>query len=518
MDKSLLYIGLFGLLQLCLATKDEVRLVNGKNAYSGVLQVKNNNTWGTVCNDTAWTKENTDVACKQLGFLGGAGTDASKLDDNSKAPIWIKRVNCSGDEWRLQDCPHVSSNKGCQREDDISIACIPPALVSCVKMDESSPLLSGVKHNIPNLTSGKCLEFCRKFGFAFASVGPESSCSCGAESEVIAEDVKVPFEECMADPCPGDDNEYCGAENRSIAYNVLSGNCGGNLAGKEGTISSPGYPLPYREGLTCIWDIELSNPDTKISIHDISLDEGDQIKLQFPDGGDDDVSVPSGMLSYVKTTEASRLRVTFVSTAASGGEDGFFLHFQDDTQCEVPSIDNGTLVHDPEVIYRPGDWIRVRCDHNLVSSNATITCKENGKWYPEPSCSVYHPGLSLEFIRTILIMVIVGLIALGVLFAITTIMLICIKANDKRQSGYQGITTEIVEAPQSDSIQEERFTPLTKDDIKVQLHSPDEDGEMDNNANEQHVIPAAEEDMDLESPLEEASPADETVEADESRA
>lgn len=88
----------------------------------------------------------------------------------------------------------------------------------------------------------------------------------------------------------------------------------------------------------------------------------------------------------------------------------------------------------------------------------------------------------------------------------------------KSAYSYQGITTEIVEAPAADSIQEERYTPLTKDDIKVQLHSPDDEGEMDNNANEQHAIPAAEEDMDLESPLEVASPADETVEADESRA
>lgn len=522
MDRTLILLGLITLLSACKADLGDLRLVEGKNKYSGVLQINYNGTWGTVCNDTVWTWKNTDVACKQLGFLGGASTEQDKLQelqDENVVPIWMKRLNCTGNEWRLKDCSHVTGTKGCQHADDISISCIPPSVHSCVETTNNASPFVGKVEEMVNLSSANCLELCRKSGFVFASVDTSNQCACGAETEAVQKSEKVAFAECQDRMCPGEKTEACGSENRAVVYDVRPGNCGGRFTGKEGSISSPGYPKNYEAGLTCIWELELHNPDTKLSIQGISLVEGDQIKVDFPEGDDENqVIAHSEMTSFVKSTEAKKVRVTFMSSEDSSGGEGFFLLYQVDTQCKVPEVENGSLVVEPGKIYRPGHIVRMQCDSGLVYSNVTVRCDDSGMWFPVPECKEYKGGLTIEFIRTILVMVIVGLIALGILFALTTVMLICIKANDKRQSGYQGITTEIVEAPQADSIQEERYTPLTKDDIKVQLHSPDEDGEMDNNANEQHAIPAAEEDMDLESPLEEASPADETVEADESRA
>lgn len=59
-----------------------------------------------------------------LGFLGGAGTEFERLENETDVPIWMKRVNCTGEEWRLQECNHLSATKDCKHDNDISIACI----------------------------------------------------------------------------------------------------------------------------------------------------------------------------------------------------------------------------------------------------------------------------------------------------------------------------------------------------------------------------------------------------------
>ena len=45
----------------------DLRLVGGDSENDGVLQVCFNKRWGTV-NGDGWTNEDTQVACRQLGF------------------------------------------------------------------------------------------------------------------------------------------------------------------------------------------------------------------------------------------------------------------------------------------------------------------------------------------------------------------------------------------------------------------------------------------------------------------
>ena len=45
----------------------DLRLVGGDSENEGVLQVCFNKRWGTI-NGDGWTDEDTQVACKQLGF------------------------------------------------------------------------------------------------------------------------------------------------------------------------------------------------------------------------------------------------------------------------------------------------------------------------------------------------------------------------------------------------------------------------------------------------------------------
>ena len=46
----------------------EFRLVNGPNLSSGRVEVRMNNTWGTVCDDQ-FNQVVGDMICKQMGFL-----------------------------------------------------------------------------------------------------------------------------------------------------------------------------------------------------------------------------------------------------------------------------------------------------------------------------------------------------------------------------------------------------------------------------------------------------------------
>lgn len=74
----------------------------------------------------------------------------------------------------------------------------------------------------------------------------------------------------------------------------------------------------------------MHNPDTKLSIGGISLAEGDQIKVDFPEGDDENHVIAHSEMTppFVKSTEAKKVRITFMSSKDSIGEDGFFLHYQ----------------------------------------------------------------------------------------------------------------------------------------------------------------------------------------------
>lgn len=50
-------------------TEGSIRLVGGTVAHEGLVEVCNNNAWGTICDDSFGESE-ANVACKQLGFLG----------------------------------------------------------------------------------------------------------------------------------------------------------------------------------------------------------------------------------------------------------------------------------------------------------------------------------------------------------------------------------------------------------------------------------------------------------------
>ncbi|KAK3745819.1 hypothetical protein QZH41_017140, partial [Actinostola sp. cb2023] len=71
------------------------------SSVAGIVQVYHNGQWGTVCT-WGWGKEETKVACRQLGFSKAVGY----LEGRGKGKQWLESLGCSGSETSLHNCQH----------------------------------------------------------------------------------------------------------------------------------------------------------------------------------------------------------------------------------------------------------------------------------------------------------------------------------------------------------------------------------------------------------------------------
>ena len=91
-----------------------VRLVDGDNDYSGILQIYYNGEWGLVCDDF-FSYPAGDVACRQLGHQR-AYNITSSVDDSGYQYL-LDNVRCNGDETNLFQCLHDGwENHNCFNE------------------------------------------------------------------------------------------------------------------------------------------------------------------------------------------------------------------------------------------------------------------------------------------------------------------------------------------------------------------------------------------------------------------
>jgi len=86
----------------------DIRLVNGTYKNQGRLEVQVSGVWGTVCYYT-WTIDESNVACKQLGYSKALFASATVPD--AEMPNWLKRVSCSGEENFIWDCANNGIGK-----------------------------------------------------------------------------------------------------------------------------------------------------------------------------------------------------------------------------------------------------------------------------------------------------------------------------------------------------------------------------------------------------------------------
>ncbi|KAK2168009.1 hypothetical protein LSH36_21g02016 [Paralvinella palmiformis] len=98
------------------------RQIDGKN--EGRIEVFNSGRWTTICDDD-FDDDDADVACRQLGFVGGWARNAAFYGSGSGF-IAVTKLNCSGSEDSLYMCRHMVPSPGmpCTHEEDAGVTCL----------------------------------------------------------------------------------------------------------------------------------------------------------------------------------------------------------------------------------------------------------------------------------------------------------------------------------------------------------------------------------------------------------
>ncbi|KAJ7327306.1 hypothetical protein JRQ81_017065 [Phrynocephalus forsythii] len=84
-----------------------IRLVGGRTAFEGRVEVKGSGRWGTVCS-VGWTTTEAMVACRQLGlgYAMHAVTETWYWDASNVTEMVLSGVKCAGHEMTLSHCQH----------------------------------------------------------------------------------------------------------------------------------------------------------------------------------------------------------------------------------------------------------------------------------------------------------------------------------------------------------------------------------------------------------------------------
>ena len=100
----------------------DIRLIGNGNEYEGTVEIMYQGIWGTICDD-GWDNNDATVVCRELGFLNGVATQP--LFQFNRGPVWLRQVECLGNESKLSLCPHsgVGSVGNCTHVQDVGVKC-----------------------------------------------------------------------------------------------------------------------------------------------------------------------------------------------------------------------------------------------------------------------------------------------------------------------------------------------------------------------------------------------------------
>uniref|UniRef100_A0A8C7PIG7 SRCR domain-containing protein n=1 Tax=Oncorhynchus mykiss TaxID=8022 RepID=A0A8C7PIG7_ONCMY len=115
-----------------------VRLVDGPNRCSGRVEVYQDGSWGTVCDDN-WAVLDAQVVCRELSC--GPATEAPHQAHfgEGSGSILLDDVACMGSEGSLLECSSGGiGNHDCGHDEDASVTCMMGKSQSTITVDKNS--------------------------------------------------------------------------------------------------------------------------------------------------------------------------------------------------------------------------------------------------------------------------------------------------------------------------------------------------------------------------------------------
>ncbi|KAH3842061.1 hypothetical protein DPMN_115549 [Dreissena polymorpha] len=106
------------------AYRDNIRLVDGLNNYTGRVEIFHDGQWGTVCDDD-FGYEEVVVVCRMLGLFQGQGYGRFYTSSvTGTGQIWLDDLGCHGHEYSLDQCRSSGwGSHNCGHGEDVGVNC-----------------------------------------------------------------------------------------------------------------------------------------------------------------------------------------------------------------------------------------------------------------------------------------------------------------------------------------------------------------------------------------------------------
>ncbi|XP_072785656.1 T-cell differentiation antigen CD6 isoform X3 [Taeniopygia guttata] len=98
-----------------------LRLAGGRSRCEGRVELEQEGTWGTVCDD-GWDIPDADVVCRQLQCGHAVRARGNAAFGRGHGPILRDEVGCEGHERHLWECP-AALKHDCSHKEDAGVVC-----------------------------------------------------------------------------------------------------------------------------------------------------------------------------------------------------------------------------------------------------------------------------------------------------------------------------------------------------------------------------------------------------------
>ncbi|KAM5174137.1 LOW QUALITY PROTEIN: scavenger receptor cysteine-rich domain-containing protein DMBT1-like [Callospermophilus lateralis] len=101
----------------------ELRLVDGGSHCAGRVEILQQASWGSICDDS-WDLRDAHVVCRQLGCGVALEATISAHFGEGSGPIWLDELNCTEEEAHVWQCPSQGwGQHNCSHKEDAGVIC-----------------------------------------------------------------------------------------------------------------------------------------------------------------------------------------------------------------------------------------------------------------------------------------------------------------------------------------------------------------------------------------------------------